>query len=75
MKNYELDDYYPAKDGQTYAFYFNPKDNRAWAIRLSPTTEGSEITSGRAGPELVAESEDDARQKLIEAIESGTYLL
>jgi catalase len=73
MKNYEIPGY-KSNDGHKYAFYFNSKDNLAWAIRLSPTTEGSEITSGREGPELVAKSEDDARQKLIEAIESGTYL-
>ncbi|MDY6791551.1 MAG: hypothetical protein SWH54_09805 [Thermodesulfobacteriota bacterium] len=66
-------DLYKAKDSRKYAFFYNPDGKVAWAIGLPPPPI-PKVGVGRAGPELQADSQEVARQKLIKAIESGNYL-
>jgi hypothetical protein len=65
--------FYKAEDHRQYAFFYNPEGKVAWAVGLPPLPT-PKVGVGRAGQELEANSQKDARQKLIKAIESGTYL-
>lgn len=64
---------YQSKNGNEYHFFIDKKNNLAWAVKLaSPSLPG--VGTGRIGPDIKTESEDDARKKLISAIESGEYI-
>ena len=73
MKHHLEFDSYEAKDHRKYAFFYNPEGNVAWAVGLLPLPT-PKVGVGRTGPGLQANSQKDARQKLIKAIESGNYL-
>ena len=73
MKHHLEFDSYEAKDHRKYAFFYNPEGNVAWAVGFLPLPT-PKVVVGRTGPGLQANSQKDARQKLIKAIESGNYL-
>jgi hypothetical protein len=60
--------FYETKDHRKYELYYNSEEKVAWAVELL------QYGRGRSGPELQADSQEDTRQKLIKAIESGSYL-
>ncbi|MDY6789719.1 MAG: hypothetical protein SWH54_00440 [Thermodesulfobacteriota bacterium] len=66
-------DFYETKDDRKYAFFYNLDGNVAWAVGFPPPLI-PKLGVGKAGPEVKADSQEDARQKLIKAIESGNYL-
>lgn len=66
-------DTYTSKAGNEYHFFIDRKNESAWAVKLvSPSLPG--VGTGNIGPDIEARSEDDAREKLINTIESGDYI-
>jgi len=60
---------YTSKSGSRYDFHFDSDVEIAWAVKLaSANLPGPGV--GRDGPEIKAKSQNDAREKLINLIES-----
>ena len=73
MKHKYEFDYFEAIDKRKYALFYDPSKMVAWAVGFPPPPT-PKVGVGTAGPEIPADSKEEARQKLIKAIESGNYL-
>jgi len=63
---------YTSKSGSEYHFHFDSEAEIAWAVKLASSALPGPGT-GINGPEIKAISQDDAKEQLINLIESGKF--
>ena len=65
-------DTHTTKDERKHELFFDSQNKKCWAVSLPPPP--IPITGvGKIGRELKAESEEEARKKLISELAQGTY--